>query len=407
LAEVIEHHRRQGTDLCLATLSPCASLARGQMYSLSSNGSKFRKFIAEYSGIISTTPVVFLIVAGLAALVMFSISSCSAPKPTPPPLHVRSVTLKEPENGSYLAYGPEVMLRWSFPRVLQPAEYYRVMVRVKGQVFAVFYPTKQYYSLSLAPGDYSWTVTVMRFIGQDEYKPVSEESESYGFKIAPPSPVVRSISPAGAPRGIGVPVVISGENFTHPLTLTIGVPLSATFVSSSTIKATIPITLAVGEYPVIVKDMVDGGTSFASFRVYEPPSPTPSVVLTSAPGVTPTLTLTRYPAPTLTPTPYPPPTLTMNGIIERNVTFGWDWPGVLAEDEWFAVRVGKLPDIPHSQSWRKEREYVYSLCTLGGEPGDYVWEVAICRGEPTTTVCNQLTVSERGAFSFGGWPSCD
>ena len=128
------------------------------------------------------------------------------------------------------------------------------------------------------------------------------------------------------------------------------------------------------------------------------PTATPSPTYSPTPIFTPT----RLP-PTATPRPYPPPVLTENGIIHCNVTFRWEWSGVLAEDEWFAIRVGYLPDIPHSQYWGKEREYTYSLCTLGGEPGHYVWEVAVCRGDPSQGMCySQLAVSERSVFSFGG-----
>jgi len=127
---------------------------------------------------------------------------------------------------------------------------------------------------------------------------------------------------------------------------------------------------------------------------------------TSTDSPTPTLTPTSTPIrPTFTPTTPPyPPVLTENGIIGSNVTFRWTWAGTLAADDWFAVRVGKLPDIPHSQYWGKEREYTFSMYTLGGESGDYVWEVAVCRGEPSEAKCQQLSVSARGFFSHGGCP---
>jgi len=189
-------------------------------------------------------------------------------------------------------------------------------------------------------------------------------------------------------RGTGGPVVISGENFTYSLALTISVPLQVVFVDSSTITTTIPTTLEVGEYPVIVTDLNGKGNSHASFTVEDKP----------------TLTPTRLPKTPMPTTPvYPPPVLGWGGIIGCNVTFRWEWPRTLAEDEWFAVRVGKVPDEPHSRVWVKEREYIYSLCD--GE-GDYAWEVAICRGDPAASVCQQLAVSERGIFWFGGKNCC-
>jgi serine/threonine protein kinase len=104
-------------------------------------------------------------------------------------------------------------------------------------------------------------------------------------------------------------------------------------------------------------------------RVYQPPSPTP---------------------------PYPPPVLVQASIIKCNIIFGWDLPRDLAEDDWFAVRVGI--GEPHSRVWVKEHEYTYTL----PKEGEYVWEVAICRGDPSTHVCEELAVSERQTFEFEG-----
>jgi len=124
-------------------------------------------------------------------------------------------------------------------------------------------------------------------------------------------------------------------------------------------------------------------------RIQPPPPPTDIP--------TPTRAVPPGPA---TDTPYPPPVLDFGGIIACNVTFRWQWPGTLAENEWFAVRVGRLPDAPHSQTWIKELQYTYAL----SESGDYVWEVAICRADPATFVCDQLAVSERETFSVGECP---
>jgi hypothetical protein len=82
------------------------------------------------------------------------------------------------------------------------------------------------------------------------------------------------------------------------------------------------------------------------------------------------------------------------------VIFKWGWSGILAEDEWFAVRVGRkeVDSKPVSKVWIKGNEYLYSL----SEPGDYSWEVAVCRGEPESEKCEQLVVSGRNEFWFGG-----
>jgi len=139
------------------------------------------------------------------------------------------------------------------------------------------------------------------------------------------------------------------------------------------------------------------------------PTDTPKPTLTFTPSPTPAATDTptrppKPPTPTTTPRRYPPPVLTENSIIACNVTLRWQWSGTLAEDEWFEVGIGKLPDVPHGQYWGQELEYTYSL----RDAGDYVWEIAICRGDPADQYCsmgfNRLTVSTPGFFSFWGCP---
>jgi hypothetical protein len=383
---------------------------------LSYNFTRLRRFAAEHLGITLAIMPVFLVITCLAVLTTFSIISCSSPPTSPlvtprllthtpvmtptarqtltatllptPTLHP-SVTLIAPENGADFDYGSEITLCWNCPRSLEADERYLLRVWGAEQTSDLFSltTTEDQFDLStsdFSPGAYKWAVAV---VNSTTHEPVSEESESFHFHIVPPPPVVYSISPVSILRGTSVPVVISGENFEESVALTIGVPLQATFVNSSTIIATAPMTLEVGKYPVIVVDPRGRGASTAFLTVKEPSRSTPTPA-------------TRW---------YPPPKITGISIIERNVTFRWDWSGELAKDEWFAVRVGKLPDIPHSQYWGKEREYVYSLCTLGGDSGDYVWEVAICRGSPEAHHCSsrdgsELAVSERGVFSFEGWP---
>jgi len=389
------------------------------MNSLSHSLSRFRKFIAERAGIASTAMPASLIIACLAVLIALSSVSCypyptppaytrqapmrtctptstamltTAAIPTPLPTLHPSVTLIAPEDYAYLDCGSPVTLRWSWPHGLEADEFYLLRLWGVERTLGLFSitTTEDQFELSTSdfpPGAYNWAVAVVNSI---THELVSKESRSFHFHIAPPPPVAYSISPMSTLLGTSVPVVISGENFVESVALTIGVSLQATFVNSSTIIATVPMTLEVGEYPVIVADPRGRGASTAFLTVEEPSKSTPTPA-------------TRW---------YAPPKITGISIIERSVTFRWDWSGELAEDEWFAVRVGKLPDIPYSQYWGKEREYVYSLCTLGGDPGDYVWEVAICRGSPEAHHCSsrdgsELAVSERGVFSFGGWPSCD
>ena len=87
-------------------------------------------------------------------------------------------------------------------------------------------------------------------------------------------------------------------------------------------------------------------------------------------------------------------------IIQCNATFRWSYARGLADDEWFALRLGI--GEPHSRVWVKDLEYTYTL----KDPGLYTWEIAVCRGAPETAVCEQLAVSEQQVFEFrgcGGW----
>jgi len=250
------------------------------------------------------------------------------------------------------------------------------VLQPKDQKSLSYWTEENYYRLdNLQVGEYTWTVSVVRST-QGELEPVSEESRNSHFHIPPPPPVVLGISPTSMVEGAGGQVTVNGENITSPITLIIGVPLQSMSVNSSTITATIPITLEAGLYTVTMQDSMGRKvSSTTSFTVVPPPTPSPAPV-------------------------YAPPTLGFGGIIDRNVTLRWQWDGTLARDEWFAVRVGKLPDEPHSLIWTKERQYTFVL----SEMGDYVWEVAICRGDPSEASCrDQLGVSNRNTFSLQSW----
>lgn len=363
--------------------------------------SKLRRFIAERLGVTSITmPATFLVIVGLTVLVMLSNSACGSsasktppertrpiPTPTdistptatltPTPTPLPPVILEDPEDGSCLGCESPVALRWSCPYILQEGECYQL--RVKGQSLSydsLFHPAEDRFTLpALSPGKYNWAVTVVRSTDPDEYVEVSKESEWRSFEILPPTSVVYSISPTMTVQGTGVPVVISGENFTHSLALTIGVPLKASFVNSSMITATIPVTLEVGKYSVLVEGSTCDGVSFT---VSEPSAPTPIPVLTRP--------------------VYPPPVLGGVDIFGSDVTFHWSWDGKLADNDYFDLRVG-IGTPGEGKTWTKETQQSW---TFTGQ-GEYVWEIAICRGIPGAADCSgnkQLAVSERGTFWF-------
>jgi hypothetical protein len=102
--------------------------------------------------------------------------------------------------------------------------------------------------------------------------------------------------------------------------------------------------------------------------------------------------------PTSTPN-YPPPELLGIDIVGCNVTFKWTWPWALADDEWFAVRVGRVGiEPPLSKAWTKENTYIYPL----KDGGEYSWMIVVCKGEPAEGHCEELSTSNQESFSFGG-----
>lgn len=259
------------------------------------------------------------------------------PPDTPPPTPLPP-TPEGPENGSRFDYGSKVTLRWSCPHhSLQADECYRLGIRAKGEDPSYFYCTEDHFVLSpLSPGEYDWAVAIVRSV-ESGYELVSEESDRCSFEIAPPKPVVHSISPTSTVQGTSVVVEIIGEYFTSSLALTIGVPLQASFVSTRTITATIPTTLEVGEYPVIVEGSIGKTISFTVESQVVQPQPSP--------------------------TPIPPPITLLgpkdNTLVGRRAELAWEWAGSLAKygpDAVFTIWWGIDDESPHSQVWCTETE---------------------------------------------------
>ncbi len=214
-----------------------------------------------------------------------------------------------------------------------------------------------------------------------------------------------------------------------PLSMGAGLIVSSSTPETPTVKATRMPDASPSLPPVVSHTVAATPTLTPSPRpttstptATRPSTSTPSRTHTPTPTATATPTSTATPIPTPTPTsirvtptrtPMPPlptyasPVLEPVSIIGCNVTFKWSWSDrTLASDEWFAVRVGI--GEPHSVAWVKEQTYIYSLQQQCTQPGDYSWEIAICRGDPNNDGhCNQvdgteLAVSGRGSFGFGG-----
>lgn len=392
------------------------------MYALKRNGSRLYRFIAEHILDISSTtaPVALLAIIALAIFGFACNSSMPTepiherkitlaptptstvtPTPTPTPTALPPVTLEEPEDGSYLGCEAPVTLRWSCPYTLQGGECYQL--RVKGQIpssYSLFYLAEDSFTLpALSLGKYNWAVTVVRSTDADEYVKLSEESEWRSFRILP-SPIVHSISPTSTVQGTtGLRITVSGEHFTHSLALTIGVPLEATFVNSSTITATVPITLEVGEHPVIVKDSFGQGDSYVSFLVSEPgpslPSPPSSPwnptlpVPTALPGYNPNVACVINPC-----APAPQLIAPQNGtefIFNSSIELRWEWAYCLPPGWKFAIQISETSP-PHSYRYEDNPKLIscvdgkavgrYRLpedSRFRTTPGTYYWNIAVAR----------------------------
>ena len=398
------------------------------MYPFSGICGQFRRLITRYLDITSTAMLVtFLTIVCLAALVTLSNSSCNPPlviptppsntRPAPTPTDIPtptitptpvltllpSVTLVEPEADVCVECGSELTLCWNSIYELLANEYYRLRVWANEQELSVFYHKEKCFTLpNLSPGEYKWAVAIVRSATPDIYEQVSTESKWRHFHILPPPPVVHSISPTNTLRGRSVPVVISGENFTYSLALTIGIPVQATFVNSTTITATIPTTLAVGEYSVVVQGS-NGGvvSSTVSFTVREPIVSPPATRLwnpqtpvpTASPGYNPSLACVVTPC-----APAPQLDGPDDGAelkADSKVEFRWTWAYCLPPGWKFAMRLS-AEDPPHSWQYIDDPAYVScqggmsivhypirldpeGLDRLTTIPGTYYWNIAVSR----------------------------
>ena len=239
-----------------------------------------------------------------------------------------------------------------------------------------FYRTtrEDHYSLTdLSPGAYNWAVAIVRFM-RGKYKPVSEESDWYSFEIAPP-PVVHSISPTSTMEGTGVTLTVRGEYFMPPLVLTIGVSLPTTFVNTSTITATIPMTLPVGEYPVVVEGLSGKRVSSVFFTVnrgkavgptcapWNPATPIPSV---APPGYDPyaaCIVECCAPAPQLI-----EPANEAEVRYNSTIHLKWTWNYCLPSGWKFAIRISNTYP-PHSHHYDDNPKLI--SCQDGKAVGDY------------------------------------
>jgi hypothetical protein len=201
-------------------------------------------------------------------------------------------------------------------------------------------------------------------------------------------------------EGRGEQVVVSGENFTTPITLTIDIPLQIIDVDPKAITATVPATLTVNEYPVIVQDS-NGRvvSSTVSFTVKEAVIAPPVTLLWNCQAPVPPAPPRYDPSKACVVTPCAPapqlvgPDNGVEFIVGSTVEFRWTWDCCLPPSWKFAVRLS-------TDSTPRSYQYIDALGSCeGGKsvvsypikidsstcdrfttiPGTYYWNIAVTR----------------------------
>lgn len=132
-------------------------------------------------------------------------------------------------------------------------------------------------------------------------------------------------------------------------------------------------------------------------------SPTPGPEPTTAPAATRVGTVrpaTPVALPSATPTPIPtgvprpatptagtPPAPTLETPAEGVPLAGtdyilrWSWPGELAGNEYFDVRVWREGESPHGIAWSKQPQYPLKAYIRDQGAGTYAWQIVVIQGE--------------------------
>ena len=134
------------------------------------------------------------------------------------------------------------------------------------------------------------------------------------------------------------------------------------------------------------------------------PTPAPSPTATSAPTDTPV-------PPTPTPGPPPPPVLEAPAdgvsLLGTDFVLRWSWPGQLAEDQYFDVRVWREGEPHYGIAWAKQPEYPIKGYIRDHGPGTYFWQIAVIRGENGQFLGEVAPPSEVRSFRVEAIPTPD
>jgi hypothetical protein len=305
----------------------------------------------------------------------------TSPPPTPIPV---SPLLARPEAGQTITLN-SITFEWV--GILGEGQAFRVTLRHtdSGQEFASPDLTDPTWTIEDAlsteqVGEYRWYVVVV----QDDDVVASSEEWHLFFEPSPgPSPTPTD-TPTPQPTDALASAMQASGMFAEPRT------------SSSELAP-----IQAGEAVIVLGRSSDGAWLYVrNDRGVEGFVPVSHIEWT---GDRESLIVKRTAEPPSPDTPisrYPLPVLGGVELVECGVIFKWTWawtpPG---EGEWFAVRLGEAGlEQLQSLAWTKAPAYVHSL----QEPGEYSWEIAICRGDPETRFCEQLAVSARETFAFKG-----
>jgi hypothetical protein len=214
-------------------------------------------------------------------------------------------------------------------------------------------------------------------------QPVPEMGPIRRQAIEPPPPKPRLSRPRGEPSPIWIALLIA--------IVAVGVTFWFRPPSFGRIEAEALLEWFLTPVP---SDVALGSGGSGDTPTPRPPAPT-MVLYAGTPRPTATLEETESPTrsvaqrateppPTATPEPeavlYPAPRLISpyenQGVTDSTITMRWSWPGTLAEDEYFDVRLWRVGTSKQGIAWTKRRDYVERHPSTGW----YFWTVAVVRG---------------------------
>lgn len=374
---------------------------------------------------------VYLVIAALAIMVSFSMSSCNgpntpAPTMSPTPVYPAPILIS-PATGTTIVGEQVIEFSWQWDLILQEEEGFdlRIWRREKSSV-AIAIAHTSHFILDLPPdgfGEYLWQVAVIR-IDENGNPSTLSESQERSFVWTAPMPTSTATS-TPTPTATGTP---TSTPTSTPTLATEAICVEATDIFAepdansvwlADVKEREIVTVIGRSSPgnwFYVRN--NSGAEGFVWRPYFswpgeptrlpvvtviPPGPTPTPTDTPTPTLTPTNTSTLTPTPTgaLTGTPTDTPISTPTRFLlpapilleppdgaeycpDVQFRLEWEWDvRPFQVNEYYAVRIWK--DGSYERSWHWEPDYQhtsYILQLWDGQPyydgsGSYFWNIVV------------------------------